>query len=72
MIYQCHQHCGLCQKTPAKPLKVTRAKLRLLLMLALRMIIWLKIDDNRAPLVTLERLNLRAVTIVDTSVVFSQ
>lgn len=41
-------------------------------MLALGMIIWLKIDDNRAPLVTLERLNLRAVTIMDTSVVFSQ
>lgn len=58
--------------TPAKPLKVTRAKLRVLLMLALRMIIWLKIDGNRAPLVTLERLNLRAVTIMDTSVVFSQ
>ena len=57
--------------TPAKPLKVTRAKLRVLLVLALRMIIWLKIDDNRAPLVTLERLNLRAVTIMDTSVVFS-
>lgn len=58
--------------TPAKPLKVTRAKLRVLLMLALRMIIWLEIDDNRAPLVTLEWLNLRAVTIKDTSVVFSQ
>lgn len=57
--------------TPAKPLKVTRAKLRVFLLLALRMIIWLKIDDNRAPLVTLERLNLRAVTIMDTSVLFS-
>lgn len=72
LIYQCYQRSGSCQKTPAKLLKATKAKLRVLLMLAFRVIIWLKIDDNRAPFVTLEQLNLHAVTIMDTSVVFSQ